>query len=222
MPVITVSREMGSQGRYIAERAAQSLGFHFVDKRTIEEILRQYGFGDFRQEYDSASSFWTRFDSRRADMMKMLDRVVQLLAQHGDVVILGRGSFAVLGGLADVLNVRIQAPLPIRIKRVMARQKISEPDIAEAAIKESDDLRANFIESFYKVRWDAAKTFDLVIDTGKVPPELAIMWLVETVKALKGRQGDTDRTTSVFEGDHILARVVAEVLESRPEYEIAG
>jgi len=213
---------MGSQGRYIAERAAQSLGYHFVDKRTIEEILSQYGFADFRQEYDAASSFWTRFDSHRADMMKMLDRVVQILARRGDVVILGRGSFAVLGGLADVLNVRIQAPLPLRVKRVMARQKISEPDVAEAAVKESDSLRAHFIESFYKVRWDTAKNFDLVIDTGKVPPELAITWLVETVKALNGRQGDAERTTSTLEEDRILANVVAEVLEYRPEYQVAG
>lgn len=219
MSVVTVSREMGSQGRYIAERAAQSLGFHFVDKRTIAEILSQYGFGDFRQEYDTAASFWTRFDSRRADMMKMLDRVVQLLARHGDVVILGRGSFAVLGGLADVLNVRVQAPLPLRVKRVMARQQISDPDIAEAAVKESDSLRANFIESFYKVRWDAANAFDLVVDTGKVPPELTITCLVEMVKALKARQGDADRTTGTLEEDRILANVVAGVLEDRLEYE---
>ena len=221
MSVVTISREMGSQGRYIAERTAQTLGFHFVDKRTIEEILSQYGFADFRQEYDVAASFWTRFDSRRADMMKMLDRVVQILARHGDVVILGRGSFAVLGGLDDVLNVRIQAPLPLRVKRVMARQQISDLNVAEAAVKESDSLRADFIESLYKVRWDEAKAFDLVIDTGKVPPELAVAWLVETVKALNEKQGGSARTTSILEEDRILANVVAGVLEDRPEYEAA-
>lgn len=221
MSVMTVSREMGSQGRYIAERAARSLGYHFVDKNTIQEILGQYGFGDFRQEYDAAQNFWTRFDSRRADMMNMLNRVIQVLARHGDVVILGRGSFAVLGGMADVLNVRVQAPLPVRIKRVMARQQISEPDRAEAIVTESDKVRADFIESFYKVRWDAANAFDVVIDTGKVAPDVAVNWLVEAVETLHERPGDAERTTGDIEADRILDKVVAAVLESRPEYQMA-
>ena len=221
MSVITISREMGSQGRYIAERIAQNLDFHLVDKRTIEEILSQYGFTDFSQEYDAVPSFWTRFDSRRADMVKMLNRVIQALAYHRDVVILGRGSFAVLGDFADVLNVRIQAPLPLRIKRVMERQKISEIDSAEAAVKESDRVRAEFIASFYEERWDAANAFDLVIDTGKVSPELAITWLAETVRALSERKKGDEPTTADVPADLVLAKAVSEVLEYRLEYEVA-
>jgi cytidylate kinase len=220
MSVMTVSREMGSQGRYIAERAARNLGYHFVDKNTIQEILSQYGFGDFRQEYDAGQSFWTRFDSRRADMMNMLNRVIQVLARHGDVVILGRGSFAVLGGMADVLNVRVQAPLPLRIKRVMARRQISEPDRAEAIVTESDKVRADFIESFYKVRWETANAFDVVIDTGKVPADLAVNWLVETVEALDEKPADAERTTGDIETDRILDKVVAGVLEYRSERQV--
>jgi cytidylate kinase len=217
MSVITISREMGSQGRYIAELAAQTLGFHLIDKRTIEEVLVQYGFADFRQEYDAAPSFWTRFNSRRADMVEMVDRVIQVLAHRGDVVILGRGSFAVLGGFADVVNARIQAPLPLRIKRVMARQNITEADRAEAVVKESDSVRADFIESFYQVRWDAANAFDLVIDTGKVSPELAVNWLVEAATALNGRNRGDGLSTRDILVDPVLSNAVSEVLEHRLE-----
>jgi cytidylate kinase len=208
---------MGSQGRYIAELAAETLGFHLVDKRTIEEVLVQYGFAEFRQEYDAAPSFWTRFNSRRADMMEMLNRVIQALAYCGNVVILGRGSFAVLGGFADVVNARIQAPLPLRIKRVMERQNITEADRAEAVVTESDSVRANFIESFYEVRWNAASAFDLAIDTGKVPPELAVIWLIEAVKALKGKNGDDKPATRDIPVDPVLAKAVYEVLDRQLE-----
>src|SRR5512135_3353328 len=108
MSVITISREFGSDGSYIAEKVAQALGYHFADKKTLEDVLTQYGFVEFDKEYDAARGLWARFDARTMDMINMLNRVIQAVARHGNVVILGRGSFAVLGGLADVLNVRIQ------------------------------------------------------------------------------------------------------------------
>jgi cytidylate kinase len=212
MAVITISRELGCAGSYIAERVAQTLGYHFVDKRKMEEVLIQYGFVEFDKAYDSAPGFWARFDSRRAEMVDLLDRVIQALARHGDVVILGRGSFAVLAGFADVLNVRIQAPLPVRIKRVLEQPEITGLDQAEAIVKESDRVRAAFIESFYGVRWDKATAFDVVIDTGKVSPELAVTWLVEMVKALNERRGD-GRTSRTIQVDPILAAAVCAVLE---------
>jgi cytidylate kinase len=213
MAVLTISREFGSEGRTIAEWVAQTLGFHLVDKRTIDGVLSQYGFTDFRQEYDTAPGFWGRLDSRKTEMVRMLDRVIEAVAQRGDAVILGRGSFAVLGDFADVLNVRIQAPLSLRIKRVMERQQITEPDRAEVAVKESDKVRAAFIESFYDVRWNDATAFDMVIDTGKVSPELAVTELVEIVRALDGRKGADERTSSAIEVDPILVKAVAEELD---------
>ncbi|MBE7555658.1 MAG: cytidylate kinase-like family protein [Anaerolineales bacterium] len=212
MAVITISRELGSAGSTIAERAARTLGYHFVDKRTIAEVLIQYGFVEFDKAYDSAPGFWARFDSRRAEMVDLLDRVIQALARHGDVVILGRGSFAVLAGFADVLNVRIQAPLPVRIERVLEQPEITDPDQAEAILQESDRVRAAFVESFYGVRWDTATAFDVVIGTGKVSPDLAVTWLVEIVKALNERRAD-GRTSRTIQVDPILAAAVCAVLE---------
>ncbi len=49
MAVITVSREIGSQGTHIASMAAQALDYHVADQRTIEEVFRQYGFLDFQE-----------------------------------------------------------------------------------------------------------------------------------------------------------------------------
>jgi cytidylate kinase len=212
MVVITIARQLGSEGTYIARKVAEALGYHFVDKEMIEQILSQYGFVEFEEEYDTAPGFWTRFSPRRAEMVDMLNRVIQALAQHGNVVILGRGSFVVVGGFANVLNVRLQAPLPLRIKRVMEQERIAEPDRAEAILKESDKVRADFIEAFYNVRWDAADAFDIVIDTGKVAPDLAITWLVQAHHALTETTPDGAQTTGTIEVDPILATAVATTL----------
>ena len=70
-----------------------------------------------------------------------------------------------LGGYADGLNVRVQAPLAHRIKWVLEQQQMAGPSEAEAAVKEADEVRSAFIEDFYHVGWDLARAFDLVLDT---------------------------------------------------------
>ncbi len=114
----------------------------------------------------------------------MLNRVIRALAWHGNVVIVGRGSFALLGGLADVINVRIQAPLSLRIERVMSKHCLPDREQVETLVKENDHRRAKFIDSYYDLKWDSAQAFDLVINTGQIMPDLAATWLVDAVKAL--------------------------------------
>lgn len=215
MSVITISREFGSKGSYIAERVAQMLGYPLVDKGTIEKVLVQYGFVEFDKAYDSIPGFWALFDSRKAETVDMLNRVIRAVARQGNAVILGRGSFAVLRDLADVLNVRIQAPLSLRVKRVMEQQNITEADQAEELVKESDRVRVAFIKSYYGLRWDDASVFDVVLNTGKVSPNLAVTWLVEMVKALNEGQGSYKPTTNLILVDPILANAVSVVLENQ-------
>ena len=217
MTVITISREFGSGGADIAQQVAKALTYHYAGQELIGKVLAQYGIVEFDQEYDTTLSFWERFDARRAQrrevMQEMLHRVVLALAQHGNVVIVGRGSFAALAGFADVLNVRIQAPLSQRSQRVLAQQGLATVAEAEAAVQEADKVRAAFIESVYGVRWDDAHAFDLVIDTGKVDPELASAWLVEAVQALRHRSLGDQPTAAAIPVDSVLASVVSDQLK---------
>jgi cytidylate kinase len=213
MTVITISREFGSGGNHIAQQVAQALGFHFADKEVIGRVLAQYGLAEFDTEYDALPGFWDRFDARRMErrdvMVDMLNRAIQALAHHGNMVILGRCGFAVLRGYDDVLNVRLQAPFDDRVKRAMEDQNIADVSQAEAAIKEGDKVRSSFIEEFYGVSWDSAQAFDLVLDTGKIPLELAIVTITQAAKALPDRTRRERRLASAAEADPVLASAVA-------------
>jgi cytidylate kinase len=217
MTVITISREFGSGGADIAQQVAKALSYHYAGQELIGKVLAQYGIVEFDQEYDATLGFWERFDARRAErrevMQEMLHRVVLALAQHGNVVIVGRGSFAALAGYADVLNVRIQAPLAQRSQRVLAQQGLATVEEADAVVQETDKVRAAFIESLYGARWDDARAFDLVIDTGKVNPELAAAWLVEAVQALQQRPPGDQPTTAAIQVDSVLTSVVSDQLK---------
>lgn len=209
MTVITISREFGSRGTQIAKDVAEKLGYHFADKATVAQILSQYGYIKFGQEYDTLPGFLSRFDTHRTEMVEMLNRVIFALAAHGNMVILGRGSFALLVGYADVLNVRTQAPIAVRIGRVMEQENVS-PIVAETLVNENDVVRANFIESSYRVQWNNATLFDLVIDTSKVTPQSAVNWLIETNRNLMQKRVDSLPTTDEIRVGSILAKVVSD------------
>lgn len=221
MTVVTISNELGSQGSLVGELAARALGYHLADQATLETLLKDYGLVEFHEEYRSMPGFWDRFDAekqeRRETFLEMLDRSLQALASHGDVVIVGRGGFAVLAGLADVLNVRIQAPLAKRIQRAEDQSLGSEPGPAEGAVKEYDQLQKDFVETVYGVPWDDSKSFDLVIDTGRITPELAASLITQAVKALP-RAAEGAAAAAGLAVDKVLATTVREVLKCQAEH----
>ena len=124
MAVITVYRQAGCGGRHIAESLARELGYHLADYRTVERIIQEYGLGRFKDLYGTVPDFWERFTrkgSERDELNAMLRSVTLAAARHGNMVMLGRGCFAPLQGMGDVLNVRVKAPLATRISRIMRR-----------------------------------------------------------------------------------------------------
>jgi len=215
MAVITISREIYSEGNYLGEKVAEVLNYHFVDKNTIEKVFAEHSIVQFKEVHTYEPGFWVRFDDMRTTTINFLKQVILALAHHGNVVIVGRGAFAVLGGFADVLNVRIQAPFSLRLQRLMENEKITGRNRAEVLLKERDRLRDVFVKSFYEIRWEdaaAASAFDLVIDTGKIPLDLAVKWLAESLKALQARNVGGQPTTHTIEVDPTLVSTVSEVL----------
>jgi cytidylate kinase len=216
MAVVTVSREFGSDGDLIAREAADTLGYHLVGKELIGALLSQYGLVEFDKEYERLPSFWERFNAqreqKRQQIVQMLNQIVPALARHGNVVIVGRSGFAILRGYADVLHVRVQAPLAFRIARVMAEQGLAAEQ-AEAEIVAADRGRSAFIEAFYTVRWDDATAFDLVVNMDKIAPPQAVNWVVQAVHALQARGADYGPTCATIATDAILAKAVNVALD---------
>lgn len=199
MAVVTISREVGSYGSRIAEKVAQVLGYHFVGKLAIEQMLYAYGIEKFHEHYHSTPAFWDRFSERGAERDRMLATMKAFtlsLARHGDVVIMGRGCYASLAGFDDVLNVRVQASTPTRLKRLMEKEHIEDAEKAEALLKERDEVRSSFVRSCYGLELNEAEHFDLVVDTTKISVDMATRWIIEAVQGLGEPADGTGRRVS--------------------------
>ena len=220
MTVITISREYGSGGDQLAEKVAQSLGYHLVDKAFVSAVLCQYGLTEFDSEYEKQPGFWEGFDTEKAErretMVRMLNQVVRAVARHGNVVILGRSGYAILAGLADVLHVRLQAPLDDRIELVRNATNASLLE-ATALVKENDKMRKAFVESFYRVPWESALAFDIALNTSHVPVNVATDWVIQAAK-LPPRNLDIRMTTKQLEVDAVMQQTVSEKLKCEIEH----
>jgi len=213
MAIITVSGEFGTEGKYIAGKVANALNYHLIDKEVMERVALEYGYTEFEAVYEAKPDLLARFDERQAELVQGLDKVNLALARHGNSVILEGGAFAILGGLCDVLNVRIQASISARVQWAMRHHEFPDPAKAEAFVSEHDKARAAFVAYYYKVRWDSARAFDLSVDTDKVSPDLAVRWIVEAHQQLMttaNPQGQ--RSARILDVDRILASAVSEAL----------
>ncbi len=224
MAILTVSRESGSEGSVIGKRVSKTLGYHFMDKDRIGDVMSRVGLAEFDREYDSALNFWDQFDvrrmGRREEMVNMLNRVLLALAQHGNMVIVGRCGFVVLQDYADVLNVRFQAPFPLRVERMMGYHNIKDPFEAEDFVRKRDRIRADFVESFYGEHWITPRYFDLIIDTGKIPVEMAADWLCGALPSLDKRETPGAQTTADIRVDEPVRAAVCEVLGCDEEHNV--
>lgn len=218
MSVITISREFGSEGERIAHQVAHALDYHLVDQKFIGVILGQYGYVEFDKEYATLPTFWERFDAQREKqrdvMVNMLNQVIRAVARHGNVVLLGRSGFEVLGRFVDVFHVRIQAPFPLRVQRTMQQEEIPLEE-AEALVRHNDKVRRAFVEEFYRVPWDSLHAFDLVINTGKVSADLATGMIVQAAQTLEFGPDASKRLLASIEVDRIMAEAVDEVLHGQ-------
>ena len=211
MAVLTVSRQLGSHGGRIARSLAKELGYPLVDKAVINKIIRQYGLTRLDRIYDRKPRIWDLFNEDSADTIQMMNETIAAFAARGDVVILGRGGFRVLAGMADVLNVFVKAPDDVRAQRIAKRDSISDGEAGEL-IKADDELRSRFVRMFYSANWAEESAYDLVVDTGALSDAEASARISEALRALPRGSG---RRASDLEVDPVLAQTVGEVLARR-------
>jgi len=213
MAVITISREYLSWGGTIARRVAEELGYRFVTKDTFEKILRQYGLVQL-DEMQKKSSFWTFADSSNQELISLLNKTILGFAQLDNMIILGRGGFAVLQEYANVLNVRVQAPAEARAERLMELEKLDDINAAREQITQNDKARSSFVKGFYDADTNNAKLFQLVLDTGTISAEMAIDWIVAAARALDERSLSDETTTKGIKVEPILAGAIQQALQS--------
>ncbi len=183
MPIITISREMGSGGIPIVHQVAEELGYTLVDGDVIRNAAENYDLSQeaLHQIDEKPPAFVENLDRQIELNMSRIQLIVLEQALQGKVVIYGRGGQDLLPGITSAFRVRIIAPFEERVERWAQREWI-DPDLARSLVRKSDQQRAGFIKYYFDRNWTNPIEYDMVINTIRVSNETAARLVIEATK----------------------------------------
>ncbi|MBC7233995.1 MAG: cytidylate kinase-like family protein [Chloroflexi bacterium] len=111
------------------------------------------------------------------DYVRIVGMVILNIAQEGNVLIIGRGSQVLLKDNPEALHVKVIAPLPRRVEKLMRIEGITQREAAQRILA-SDQARAEYLRRYYGVNWLDPQLYDLVINTGRISIQTAVQLVV--------------------------------------------
>ena len=182
--IVTVEREFGCGAPAIAADLARSLGWKLWDQELTQEIAKVANVDCSEVErheekvdsrlYRMARVFWRGSYERAtplseaqafdADcMLRMMQEIMERIAQQGNAVIVGRGAPYFLRERSDSFHVFMYAPRPEKIRRVMAGGKSAKE--AEELVDSIDRERMAYVKHYFDAEWPNRTLYHLMINT---------------------------------------------------------
>lgn len=190
MPVITISRTLGSGGSEVGRLLARRLKYRYFDREELEGAARRRKY--LRADVDvldekSVPLFESLFLDKPKEYLAFLHDAICDAAEEDNLVLVGRGGQAILRDLATAFHVRLDAPLDVRVSRVMERLNLDEAQ-ARRRIKEEDNERARFVEQAFGVDWADPMHYHLVVNTGLMDLETAAKVILQGFRQIRWKE----------------------------------
>ena len=183
--VLTLSHQYGSGGSLIARDLGRRLNWTVWDKEIVHTIASQqhvpeeyvdtkdervgsfiervvgfFGVGGFETAYNIPPPLRLK-DSQLARLTRTL---IEDVAKEGRAIIVGRGGNLILADRPEALHVFVFAPLAARVERVMRVEGLTHAE-AERRISGMDQLRTDYVRTFYRADWRDPGHYHLQVDS---------------------------------------------------------
>ncbi len=197
--IITIGRQLGSQGREIGRNLAKALNIPFYDKELIVEAAKQSGFTEKMFEnadekptnsflyslvmsMQPGSGLYNHYNDflNNDNIFKIQSDVIREIADRGPCIIVGRCADYVLREKENLVKVFIHADLDTRTKRIMERDGVSQKEAHNAVLK-ADKRRGNYYNFYTNEVWGDVKNYDIAIDSGKLDTDKCVKLLAEYI-----------------------------------------
>ena len=183
MPIITISRGSMSGGQALAECVASALNLPCVGREILVAAAAKIGVAAemLSAKLETSPGLWDRFSSERGLYVAAVQAALAELVAGGNVVYHGHAGHLLLRDLPAVVRVRLIAPLPMRLRAVMERQRL-KPDAALAYIHKVDEGRSRWTRFLYNVDLADPGLYDLVLSLESMSIRSACSVVTATAK----------------------------------------
>lgn len=174
MPLIAMTREMGSLGKDVAATVAERDGRKVVYHEIIEPVANKMRLRKSHVErfLEGRSGLWERLTTDRTSLsIYTAEETYRMLHDPSTAVIRGWGAVHLLKDIPHVLRVRVCAPFELRVRRMMERLGTDNRAAIESEIELSEEAHSAITWRHFHVNWRDAEHYDLVLNTERLSVE---------------------------------------------------
>ena len=171
MPMIAMTREMGSLGKDVAAGIAERLQRKVVYHEIIEPIASKMRLRKSHVErfLDGKAGIWERLTTDKTALsIYTADETFRFLRDGSTGVIRGWGAVHLLKNVPHVVRVRVCAPLETRISRMMERLGTDDRAAVENEIHLSEEAHSAITMRHFGVNWRDPENYDVVLCTERL------------------------------------------------------
>jgi len=171
MPLVAMTREMGSLGKDVAAGVAARSGRKVVYHEIIEPIASKMRLRKSHVErfLDGRAGLWEKLTTDRTSLsIFTADETFRFLRDGQTAVIRGWGAVHLLRNIPHVVRVRVCAPLETRVLRMMERLATDNRETVENEIQMSEEAHTAITKRHFNVNWRDPELYDLVLCTERL------------------------------------------------------
>jgi cytidylate kinase len=217
MPIITITREMGSLGKDVARALGAELNVPVVYHEVIDHLADRMR---VRKSHvirllDGSAGLLERLTADKTSLsIFTADEIIGIAARGPGAVIRGWGATHLLREVPHAVCVRVCAPFETRKRRMMER--LNSDDDAQVAeeIRTNDEAHSAIMRRHFNLQWTDSEHYDLVLNTKRVTVDECVGEVLALVRS--PQFVETERSRQKL-GDLALAASVRAALRRAPE-----
>ena len=171
MPLVAMTREMGSLGKDVAAGLAARTNRKVVYQEIIEPLANKMRLRKSHVErfLEGKSGIWERLTTDKTSLsIFTADETFRFLREGSTAVIRGWGAVHLLKDVPHVVRVRVCAPIETRIGRMMQRLATENRSTVESEIELSEEAHSAITRRHFGINWRDAEHYDLVLSTERL------------------------------------------------------
>ena len=238
MPIVAITREMGSLGKDVADGLGAALGLPVIYHEVIEPTADRMRVrkSHVKRLLEGSAGLFERLTADKTSLsIFSADEILNSALQGGGAVIRGWGATHLLREVPHAVCVRVCAPIELRRTRMMERLESEDAAAVGTEIQLNDEAHGAIMRRHFGLQWTDPENYDLVLNTQRVSigecvdevnalvesdefaetersrqslEDLALAWRVRAALRLSARTRDTRVAVSAERGRAILAGVL--------------
>jgi len=216
MPIIAITREMGSLGKDVARGLGEELGLPVIYHEVIDHLADRMR---VRKSHvirllDGSAGLLERMTADKTSLSIFTADEIYAIAAKGGAIIRGWGATHLLSEIPHVVGVRVCAPFETRRLRMMERLNSSDETLVGEEIRINDEAHTAIMRRNFGVQWTESEHYDVVLNTKRVSVEECV---AEVLSLASGPQFvETEASRKKLDDLALSARVRA-ALRRAPE-----